>query len=442
MRQSEQYSRRFRFAYSAATLAGFALTAGWAVVFAFMQWWLMAGMELAIAAVAVASFLMARRDRMTVALLVLQYAFLVFIMAFCLLFDTPSASAPRVTHHFLLVLAMLGYITYQHKRSLPQLFVIALSLVGFVVFASAPMVFSFARPIPDEFRTIGSWVNVSIAVAMLCGGIYALQREFARNADQARDIKTALKNRAFELFYQPQFDQSGALVGAEALLRWKKADHYISPAKFIPVAEEAGLMPDIGDWVLNEACRTLAFWQQEEETRELKLSVNISVDHFMRPGFVDGVLERVHALEIDPARLKLELTESMVVKDIDVIVAKMGALRTAGITISLDDFGTGYSSLSHLRSLPIQEIKIDRSFIQAAPASKRNRLVLKSIFDIARTLDLSTVAEGIETEDQFRLLQSFGCTIFQGFHFGRPVALSDFQRQWATEAPAELADSA
>jgi EAL domain-containing protein (putative c-di-GMP-specific phosphodiesterase class I) len=155
----------------------------------------------------------------------------------------------------------------------------------------------------------------------------------------------------------------------------------------------------------------------------------------MKADFVDTVMARIAARELDATRLKLELTESMMAADVDVVVDKMRALRGAGIVISLDDFGTGYSSLSHLRRLPIHEIKIDRSFVQEAPESKRNRILLKSIFDIARMLEFSVVAEGIETKEQLLLLQSYGCIAFQGYYFGRPVPFADFQKQWASDPP-------
>lgn len=442
MRQTEDQSQRFWLAYSAASLAVAAMAFGWGVFFAFRQAWALVAVDVAVIAVALMSFLLAHRRQLSAALLFSQVSFLLIILVFCLIFDVPNLAAPRVTHLFLLVLALLGYINYQRERSRLQLAVIVSCLLAFVVFASTHAAAPFAQPIADEFRTFGTWVNAIIAVALLCGGIYVMQLKFALNFDQARDIKAALTNREFELFYQPQVDETGRTTGAEALLRRRRpGGGYISPADFIPAAEQAGLMPVIGDWVLNEACRTLAFWQQDEATRHLKLSVNVSVDQFMKADFVDTILARIAARELDATRLKLELTESMMATDVDVIVEKMRALRAAGITISLDDFGTGYSSLSHLRRLPIHEIKIDRSFVQEAPDSKRNRILLKSIFDIARMLEFSVVAEGIETKEQLLLLQSFGCTIFQGYYFGRPVPLAEFQSRSANEAPP-LAESA
>lgn len=442
MRQTEDHSQRFWLAYGAASLAVAVMALGWGIFFASRQAWALVGIDVAVIAVALMSFLLAHRRQLSAALLFSQVSFFFIILVFCLVFDVPNAVAPRVTHIFLLVLALLGYINYQRERSRLQLAVVVLCLASFIVFSSTNFTAPVTQPIADEFRTFGTWVNTIIAVTLLCGGIYVMQLKFAHNLDQARDIKAALTNREFELFYQPQVDETGKVSGAEALLRRKRpGGGYISPAEFIPAAEEAGLMPALGDWVLGEACRTLAFWQQDEATRALKLSVNVSVDQFMKADFVETLMARIAARELDPTRLKLELTESMMVDDVDVIVEKMRTLRTAGIILSLDDFGTGYSSLSHLRQLPIHEIKIDRSFVQDAPQSKRNRILLKSIFDIARMLEFSVVAEGIETKEQLLLLQSFGCTIFQGYYFGRPVPLAEFQSRWANEAPP-LAETA
>ena len=442
MRQTEDHSQRFWLAYGAASLAVAVMALGWGTFFALRHAWALVGIDVAVIAVALMSFLLAHRRQLSAALLFSQVSFFFIILVFCLVFDVPNAVAPRVTHIFLLVLALLGYINYQRERSRLQLAVVVLCLASFIVFSSTHITAPFTQPIADEFRTFGTWVNTIIAVTLLCGGIYVMQLKFAHNLDQARDIKAALTNREFELFYQPQVDEAGKAYGAEALLRRKRpGGGYISPAEFIPAAEEAGLMPALGDWVLGEACRTLAFWQQDDTTRHLKLSVNVSVDQFMKADFVETLMARIAARELDATRLKLELTESMMVDDVDVIVEKMRALRAAGIILSLDDFGTGYSSLSHLRQLPIHEIKIDRSFVQDAPQSKRNRILLKSIFDIARMLEFSVVAEGIETKEQLLLLQSFGCTIFQGYYFGRPVPLAEFQSRWANEAPP-LAETA
>lgn len=443
MKPTDDYSHRFRLAYGLAALVVGITAGGWAIAFAVMQAWALVAMDAAVVFVALLSFILAHRNHLSAALLFSQAAFLVITTVFCLIFDVPSEAAPRVSHLFLLVLALLGYINYQRERSRPQLLIVALCICAFVVFASTNATPSFAQPIADEFRLYGSWLNTIIAVAMLCAGVYVMQRELARDLGKAQEIRAALRSREFELFYQPQVDETGGLTGAEVLLRWRRADgSYVPPAEFIPAAEEAGLMPSIGDWVLTQACKTLSVWQQDEVTRGLKLSVNVSADQFMKADFVDAVLDRIRTLEIDPALLKLELTESMMAADVDMVIDKMRALRAAGLIISLDDFGTGYSSLSHLRELPIHEIKIDRSFVQEAPENKRNRVLLKSIFDMARLLEFAVVAEGIETKEQLHLLKSFGCTAFQGYYFGRPVSLAAFQQHVIDSTPTPLAETA
>ncbi|MCJ8148643.1 putative bifunctional diguanylate cyclase/phosphodiesterase [Shinella sedimenti] len=441
MKPKENYSNRFRLTYGLAALAVGVTASGWGIAFAIMGAWPLVAMDVAVVFVAFLSLVLARRNQLSAALLFSQSAFLVIITTLCLIFDVPREAAPRVSHLFLLVLALLGYINYRREQSRPQLAIVALCVIAFVVFASTTAAPSFAQPIPETFQIYGSWVNTIVAVGLLCIGVYVMQLELARDLDKARAIKAALRNREFELFYQPQVDETGRLTGAEALLRWRRGDGtHVPPAEFIPAAEQAGLMPAIGEWVLTQACETLAAWRHDPATSGLKLAINVSADHFMKLDFVETVLDCLRTLEIDPALLKLELTESMMANDIDAISEKMRDLRTAGLFISLDDFGTGYSSLSHLRRLPVQEIKIDRSFVQDIVENRRNRVLLKSIFDMAHMLEFVVVAEGVETLEQLRLLRSFDCTAFQGYYFGRPVPLGEFQTRWTNDpvAPAAL----
>lgn len=434
MKRKDEYSQRFRLAYGAASATAAALAVAWGAFFTYLQAWPVVAMTVAVVLVSISSFVIARRRDISIALLFSQVAFLLLIIVFCLIFDVPSPGAPRVTHVFLLVLALLGYIGYRRDHSRLQLSIVVLCLATFVVFASTNAAPAFATPLSEAIRIHGAWINTTVAVIMLAAGVHFIQLEIIRTLGDVRDIKSALQNEEFELFYQPQVDENGGLTGAEGLIRWKKADgDYIPPADFIPLAEQAGLMPGIGSWVVLEACKTLALWQQEEATRRLMLSVNVSVDQFMKPDFVVSVLSRIEALKVDATKLKLELTESMMVTDVEPVVEKMRLLHATGITLSLDDFGTGYASLSYLRQLPIQEIKIDRSFVKDAPDNKRNRLLLKSIFDIADTLELSVIAEGIETKEQLGLLRSLGCTRFQGYYFGKPLPLQTWHERWTLE---------
>ncbi|ADE10564.1 EAL domain-containing protein [Sideroxydans lithotrophicus] len=243
------------------------------------------------------------------------------------------------------------------------------------------------------------------------------------------DLRHAVHERQLQLFYQIQLDHTHHPVGAEALLRWiHPVRGMVSPAQFIPFAEESSLILDIGHWVLDEACRQIAAWSHQERTRDLVLAVNISARQFKQPDFVEqvGAMIRKHAIQ--PARLKLELTESIALEELDVIITKMHALRNGlGISLSLDDFGTGYSSLSYLKRLPLDQIKIDQSFVRDMTVDSGDAVMVKTIIDMAHNFGIEVIAEGVETAGQFFLLKQYGCLLFQGYLFGRPVPLREFE---------------
>ncbi|MBN9333819.1 MAG: EAL domain-containing protein [Devosia sp.] len=221
------------------------------------------------------------------------------------------------------------------------------------------------------------------------------------------------------------------------MLRWKSPDgKQVSPAEFIPAAEQAGLMGRIGYWVLQSAMRTLAEWARHEETRHLTLSVNVSASQFLEDGFERSVLSLIETFGIDPTRLKIELTESVMVANPEIVIAKMQALRAAGIGMALDDFGTGYSSLGYLRQLPLTQLKIDRSFVQSMTDNKRSATLLRGIVKMGLDLELHVLAEGVETREQVSILTQNGCQAYQGYFFGRPMPLEEFMRQSTAAAAA------
>ena len=241
-------------------------------------------------------------------------------------------------------------------------------------------------------------------------------------------MRSAVRNNQLELYFQPQLDNARRIIGAEALLRWKHPRRgYIPPGDFIPIAEESGLMPLIGGWVLKEACRTLAAWQGDPALSRLTLAVNVSANQFNVTGFEQSVREAVELFNVDPAKLKLELTESVIISGVEPVVAKMNVLRASGIEFALDDFGTGYSSLSYLRQLPVSQLKIDRSFVQESLESPSGASLIRSIVRMGLELDLTVLAEGIETAAQHLFLLECGCQEFQGYYFGRPVSSEDFK---------------
>jgi diguanylate cyclase (GGDEF)-like protein/PAS domain S-box-containing protein len=256
-------------------------------------------------------------------------------------------------------------------------------------------------------------------------------------------LRESIKDQLFTLYYQPQLDQDQRIIGAEALLRWTHPAHrQVPPSVFIPVAEETGLILQLGHWVLEAACACLARWANDAAMAQLTLAVNVSAHQFRRRDFVSGVLDVVRASGANPVRLKLELTETALVHDIDDAVCKISALKEHGIRFSLDDFGTGYSSLSYLRFLPLEQLKIDRSFISRTPGNANDVAVVQAIIAMAHKLGLNVLAEGVETAQQLAFLAGQGCNAYQGFLFSKPVPLDEFTAgfQQAEAAPRRRPD--
>ncbi len=242
------------------------------------------------------------------------------------------------------------------------------------------------------------------------------------------DLRHALEEGQFILHYQAQVADEGVVTGAEVLLRWQHPKRgMVSPAEFIPLAEESGLILPLGSWVLETACRQLAEWSSQPDLTALTLAVNVSAQQFRQPNFVDQVLAIVKSTGANPQRLKLELTESLLVHDIHEIIEKMFALKARGVGFSLDDFGTGYSSLSYLKKLPLDQLKIDQSFVRDVLIDPNDAAIAKTIVALAQTLGLGVIAEGVETEAQRDFLVRAGCHAYQGYFFSRPIPVADFE---------------
>jgi diguanylate cyclase (GGDEF)-like protein/PAS domain S-box-containing protein len=254
----------------------------------------------------------------------------------------------------------------------------------------------------------------------------ALQAAINERASMEEDLRQGIADHQFMLFYQPQVDR-GSLIGAEALLRWKHPRRgWVSPGEFIPLAEETGLILPLGNWVLETACRQLAAWAGRQETRHISLAINVSARQFRQPDFVQQIVAVLDRTGADPQNVKLELTESMLLDNIEDVIAKMSALKARGLSFSLDDFGTGYSSLSYLRRLPLDQLKIDQSFVRDTPADLNNAAIAQTIITLGETMGLSVIAEGVETVQQQDFLAGLGCHSFQGYLFSRPVPVEQF----------------
>ena len=263
----------------------------------------------------------------------------------------------------------------------------------------------------------------------LCFFDPAMQAMVNARADMEKDLRRALEHNQFKLYFQSQVHSNGQIVGAEVLLRWQHPDRGLSsPLEFIPLAEKTGLILPIGQWVLESACAQLKAWEGTTHTRYLQLAVNVSARQFRNPDFVAQVQQALSSNAANPDLLKLELTESLVLDDIDDTIVKMHALREIGVRFSLDDFGTGYSSFSYLTQLPLDQLKIDRSFVRNIGVKSTDAIIVQTIIGMAHSLGIEVIAEGVETESQHAFLEQHGCPACQGFLFSKPLPIAEFKK--------------
>src|SRR5450759_373511 len=256
-----------------------------------------------------------------------------------------------------------------------------------------------------------------------------MQNKVAAHASLEHDLRHAIKQQQLHLYYQMQVDNNNRPLGAEALLRWiHPVRGLVLPGIFVPIAEESALILEIGHWVLDTACRQLALWADSDQTRGLVLAVNVSAKQFAVPDFVAVVADVLKTHHVDPSRLKLELTESLMLEDMAATINKMHALKTLGVTLAMDDFGIGYSSLSYLKQLPLDQLKIDQGFVQGITKDGSDAMLVQTIIDLATNFRLSVIAEGVETEAQLVFLKHHDCMAFQGFLFGKALPVKEFEK--------------
>jgi len=256
-----------------------------------------------------------------------------------------------------------------------------------------------------------------------------MQAVVSARADMEAGLTEAMRAEQFIIYFQAQVDSTGKLTGAEVLLRWQHPQQgLVSPLEFIPLAEDTGLILPLGQWVLEAACTQLAAWANDTEMAHFILAVNVSALQFHTPDFVDQVLRTLARTGANPHRLKLELTESLLVTNVEDVIAKMTALKAKGVGFALDDFGTGYSSLSYLKRLPLDQLKIDRSFVRDILTDTNDASIAKMVVALAESLDLAVIAEGVEIEAQKNFLARHGCLAYQGYLFSRPLPIGEFER--------------
>ncbi len=262
----------------------------------------------------------------------------------------------------------------------------------------------------------------------LCFFDPAMQAVVTANAALNLELRQSLRLGDFVLYYQPQVGREGHMFGVEALIRWQHPVRgLVYPDEFITQAEESGLILQLGQWVIETACVQLTQWAKRPDTQHLRISVNVSVRQFRHPEFVDMVMAIIKRVGINANKLKLELTESLLATDMDVTIAKMGLLKDAGITLAIDDFGIGYSALSYLKHLPLDQLKIDRTFVKDILTDPNDAAIARTIIGLAQSLGLGVVAEGVETEAQRELLARFGCECYQGHLFCPALPIEELE---------------
>jgi EAL domain-containing protein (putative c-di-GMP-specific phosphodiesterase class I) len=256
----------------------------------------------------------------------------------------------------------------------------------------------------------------------------SMQTVVLLRAAMEKDLRNAMQSNQFSLHYQAQVMDDGQITGAEVLLRWHHPQRgQMPPADFISLSEETGLILPLGHWVLTTACAQLTQWASQPAMAHLTVAVNVSALQFAQVDFVEQVLAVLHSSGANPHRLKLELTESLLIGNVQDTIGKMHALKARGVSFSLDDFGTGYSSLSYLKRLPLDQLKIDRSFVCEVLTDPNDAAIAKTIVALAKSLGLGVIAEGVETLAQRDFLAHAGCHAYQGYLFSRPLSLEDFE---------------
>ena len=401
---------------------------GWGLFFGARSDWVIVLVDVILVALglAVARLLQWQRERLASLLLLLSLLFVVCAIA--VVFDLPSAAVPRSMHHFLLPLGIASYLLL---RSEPPWLRHGMPLACFAAFlflASSNAGFVTPYALPDSLRAAGTWVNNLSALLALYLLLHIMQSDMAARNLLEADLLKGMPGKQFVLHYQPQVGPQDRILGAEALVRWMHPLRgMILPGEFVALIERSGLILPLGYWVLDAACEQLRAWGKDADCAGLNLAVNVSVHQFRQADFVQRVLAILERTGANPQRLKLELTESVLAVDTEDMIAKMLLLKEHGVAFSLDDFGTGYSSLSYLRRLPLDQLKIDQSFVSGALHDANDAAIIRTVVALGESLGMAVIAEGVETGAQHEFLLANGCRNFQGYLFGRPLPADEFQ---------------
>lgn len=419
--------RRERRMRMLASLVMVAMGLLWGLFFSSRGYWAIVVMDVTIICSGLAVFGLTLRNRARAANLILFGALILIVVASTLLLDPSTPAAPRATHLYLLPVAVGALMAFRDEHLWLRYGMSLFCLLLFVALAASNWRPTDLYALPDEVRITGSWLQGLVAMALFFVLLHILQSDTAERSELDRDLRAAVREGQFVLYYQPQLDDSGRVTGAELLIRWQHPQRgLLSPGEFIDHAENTGLIIPIGQWVLEQTAARLRQWRDDPLYRDLVLAVNISQKQFGQASFVAEILGLIERHGIDAQRLELELTETLIVHDLEDLTRKMTALVEQGVRFSLDDFGTGFSSLSHLKRLPLSKLKIDRSFICDVLTDGNSETIVRTVIALGQSMGMTVIAEGVETEAQRRFLVDNGCRRFQGYLLGRPMPLADF----------------
>lgn len=399
----------------------------WGLFFSSRGYWAIVVMDVTIVLSGLAVFGLTLRNQARGANLILFGALTLIVVLSTLLLDPPTLTAPRATHLYLLPIAVGALMAFRDEPLWLRYGVSLFSLLLFVALAASNWRPTDFYALPDDVRVVGSWVQGLVAMALFFLLLHILQSDTAERSELDRDLRAAVREQQFVLYYQPQLNDANRVIGAELLIRWQHPQRgLLAPGEFIDHAENTGLIIPIGQWVLEQTAARLRQWKDDPLFGDLGLAVNISQKQFSQTSFVAEILGLIERHGIDAQRLELELTETLIVRDMEDLTRKMTALVEHGVRFSLDDFGTGFSSLSHLKRLPLSKLKIDRSFIFDVLTDANSETIVRTVIALGQSMGMTVIAEGVETEAQRRFLADNGCSQFQGYLLGRPMPLADF----------------
>ncbi len=427
--QSPAYDRRRRQMLALASLFITVSALGWAAHHFIAGEQELLLLQLVIAALGAVTWPLVRLQLPRTAVYYFCTVAVLMVVAQAVVLDVPTPAVPRLIQLYLLPLVICCWFLLMHDNRHARFAFAGVILMAFVALTGSLASFGFQPRLPDEVRSSGAWVIAALTSVAIVMSLRVILNELRENSALALDFARGITSSQIELFLQPQCSRDGEICGAEALMRWRHPKRgYVSPAEFIPMAERTELIIPAGEQLTRMVCDLLETWKSDPVLGALTVSVNVSGVQLYSPVAAQRLMDVVDGHGAKQQSLKFELTESMLVSDFEAIRQRMATLRAMGVRLALDDFGTGFSSLSYLRQLPLDQLKVDQSFVRELPADETSRTLARGIIRLGMELGLEVVAEGTENPQQVQCLNEMGCQIFQGFYFSKPVPVTEFVR--------------